>query len=307
MFPPLKARSIETLQVNVGKFCNLVCKHCHVDAGPKRTEAISRETAEQVIAALARYPGIRTLDITGGEPELSDQFRYLVAEGRRLDRHVIDRSNLTVFFEPGQDDLPDFLRSHQVEVTASLPCYTRENVDRQRGKGVYEKSIRALQWLNRLGYGKPGSGLELNLVSNPLGAYLPASQINLEADYRRELAARAGVVFNHLFTITNMPISRFRAFLEVSGKLGDYMAELQQNHNPAAVDRVMCRSLVSVGWDGRLYDCDFNQMLDLPLAGHPHIRDFDEAGLVKRSILTADHCFGCTAGAGSSCGGALLS
>jgi radical SAM/Cys-rich protein len=303
---PLQASGVETLQVNVGKLCNQTCRHCHVDAGPTRTEIMTRETAEQVVRILRKYD-IPNVDITGGAPELNPNFEYLVRESRALGRHVIDRSNLTVFFVEGHQHVPEFLRDQQVEITASLPCYTEENVDSQRGKGAYSKSIEALQWLNRLGYGQPGTGLILNLVYNPLGPSLPPPQKQLEDDYRRELGARSGIVFNNLFTIANMPISRFLTDLERHGNLSRYMDLLVENFNPQTVSGVMCRTLVSVGWDGTLYDCDFNQMLAMPINhGLPqHIRDFDAFLLARREIRTGPHCFGCTAGTGSSCRGAL--
>ncbi len=303
---PLQASSVETLQVNVGKRCNQTCRHCHVDAGPTRTEMMTRETAEMVVAALRKH-GIPNVDITGGAPELNPNFEYLVRESRALGRHVSDRSNLTVFFVEGQGHLPEFLRDQEVEVIASMPCYLEQNVDAQRGKGVYSKSIEALQWLNRLGYGKPGTGLMLNLVYNPQGTSLPPPQKQLEDDYRRELGSRFGIVFNHLYTITNMPISRFLTDLERHGNFAKYMDLLVEKFNPQTVGGVMCRTLVSVGWDGTLYDCDFNQMLGMPLNhGSPqHIRDFDTYLLARREISTGPHCFGCTAGSGSSCGGTL--
>ncbi len=302
----LRAAGVETLQVNVGKFCNQTCRHCHVDAGPTRKEIMTRQTAELVVDVLKRHD-IPNLDLTGGAPELNPNFRYLVGEARSLGRHVIDRSNLTVFFTEGQESLPEFLRDHQVEITASLPCYTLENVDTQRGKGVYAKSIEALQRLNRLGYGQPGSGLALNLVYNPLGPALPPPQEKLEADYRRELGERHGIVFNRLLTLANMPISRFLTDLTRHGNYDRYMDLLIEKFNPQTVEGVMCRTLVSVGWDGRLYDCDFNQMLEMPINhGLPrHLRDFDAFLLARRDIRTGAHCFGCTAGSGSSCRGAL--
>ncbi len=304
---PLRAAGIQTLQVNVGKLCNQTCRHCHVDAGPTRAEIMTRETAEQVVEVL-RHNDIPVVDITGGAPELNPNFEYLVREARSLGRHVIDRSNLTVFFVEGKSYLPEFLRDHQVEITASLPCYLEKNVDAQRGKGVYAKSIEALQWLNCLGYGRPGTGLQLNLVYNPLGPSLPPAQKPLEEDYKRELGARFGIVFNRLLTLTNMPISRFLKDLEKQGATGRYMELLAEKFNGDTVEGVMCRALVSVGWDGTLYDCDFNQMLELPVnSGLPrHIRDFDTELFARREIRTAAHCFGCTAGAGSSCGGALV-
>ena len=304
----LRAERISTLQVNVGKFCNQTCRHCHVDAGPHRiAEQMTHETARQVVDVLARHPSIETLDITGGAPELNPEFRYLVREAATLKRHVIDRCNLTVLFQDGQRELPQFLAAHRVHVIASLPCYSEENVDRQRGKGVFASSIAALKALNALGYGAENSGLTLDLVFNPQGPSLPPPQAALAADYKRELA-KLGVRFNSLLTITNMAIARFKLDLEHSGKLGKYVELLESKFNPASVDDVMCRTLISVSWDGRLFDCDFNQMLELPLAekSSAHIRDFDLAALQQRKIRTAEHCLGCTAGAGSSCSGALL-
>ena len=303
---PLRAEGVETLQVNVGKLCNQTCRHCHVDAGPTRTEIMSRETAEQVVDVLRRYD-VQTVDITGGAPELNPNFDYLVTEARALGRHVIDRCNLTVFFVEGKHYLPEFMREHQVEVTASLPCYTEENVEKQRGKGVFAKSIEALRQLNQLGYGRTETNLKLNLVYNPLGPYLPGPQDSLEQAYRQHLGEEHGVVFNRLYTLTNMPISRFLADLNRSGNYERYMELLLEKFNPSTLDGLMCRSLVSVGWDGTLYDCDFNQMLELPVNhGLPnHIRDFDAFILARREVRTGQHCYGCTAGNGSSCMGTL--
>lgn len=304
---PLRADRLDTLQINVGKLCNQACRHCHVDAGPHRTERMGRKVADRIIELLAKTSGLECLDITGGAPELNPNFRYLVREARALGRAVIDRSNLTVFFVEGQADLPEFLASQEVEITASLPCYLEQNVDRQRGAGVFQRSIEALRRLNALGYGRDPA-LALNLVYNPLGPVLPPPQANLERDYKRELAARYGLVFNRLYTITNMPIARFLHDLRASGREGEYLQTLQSNFNPAAVEGLMCRTLLSVGWDGRLYDCDFNQMLDLPLSDPraPHIRQFDYVMLRQRGIRTAAHCFGCTAANGSSCTGAVV-
>jgi radical SAM/Cys-rich protein len=304
---PLNALEVTTLQVNVGKRCNQACKHCHVDAGPNRTEEMSRETAGFCIDAFHRHPSIHTLDITGGAPELNPNFRFLATEARRLGRHVIDRCNLTILFEPGQEDLAGFLAVNEIEVTASLPYYLGDRTDAQRGGGVFEKSVAGLKILNDLGYGRDGSGLVLNLVYNPTGAFLPPDQASMEAEYRRELRARHNIIFNSLFTITNLPISRFRHFLERTGNYEKYMSRLMRAFNPAAAANVMCRTLVSVGWDGTLSDCDFNQMLEMPVGdGQPrHIRDFDAHLLARRRIVTGDHCLGCTAGAGSSCGGAV--
>ena len=302
---PLHATGITIFQINVGRFCNQACRHCHVDAGPDRTEQMSRETAELCIEALARTD-IPTVDITGGAPELNQNFRWLVEQARALDRHVIDRCNLTVLLLKPQADLAEFLARNRVEVIASLPYFQSAQTDAQRGDGVFGKSIEAMQLLNRLGYGQEGSGLMLNLVHNPVGAFLPAKQQAAEDQFRRELSRRHGIVFNNLYTITNMPISRYLSYLIESGNYEGYMAKLANAFNPAAAAGVMCRNTVSVGWEGTLYDCDFNQMLDLPVNfGAPdHIRDFDPIKLNTRRIVTANHCYGCTAGAGSSCGGA---
>jgi radical SAM/Cys-rich protein len=303
---PLRAADVETLQVNLGKLCNQTCRHCHVDAGPTRTQVMTRETAELVVEVLRRHP-IPSVDLTGGAPELNPNFEYLVEKAHALGRHVIDRSNLTVFYVEGRQHLPEFLRAHQVEVMASLPCYLEQNVEAQRGKGVYRKSIEALQWLNRLGYGHPETGLRLNLVYNPLGPSLPPAQKSLEDAYRQHLGEQYGIVFNQLYTLTNMPISRFLADLREHGNHTRYMQLLVEQFNPATLKGLMCRTLVSVGWEGILYDCDFNQMLDLPVNhGLPHhVRDFDAYLLARREIRTGAHCFGCTAGSGSSCTGAL--
>ncbi|MEK6604023.1 MAG: arsenosugar biosynthesis radical SAM (seleno)protein ArsS [Nitrospirota bacterium] len=303
----LRALRLDTLQVNVGKLCNQTCTHCHVDAGPARTEIMTRETADAVVSVVRRHPELRTVDITGGAPEMNPHFEYLVEQCRAMGRHVMDRCNLTVFFVRDKQHLPKFLADHQVEVIASLPCYLEENVDQQRGKGVYGRSIEALRLLNALGYGQEGTGLALNLVYNPLGPKLPPPQADLEADYRDELAKRFGIRFNRLYTITNMPISRFLDDLHRSGQYETYMETLITSFNPASVDGLMCRSLISVNWDGRLSDCDFNQMLDLPVEGAAPqtIHEFDLARLARRRVVTGMHCYGCTAGAGSSCGGAI--
>lgn len=304
---PLSAVRVDTLQINVGKRCNQACKHCHVDAGPNRTEEMSHETAELVIEALRRSPSIRTLDITGGAPELNANFRYLVQSARELGRSVIDRCNLTVLFLPGQEDTAQFLADSRAEVVASLPYYLADRTDAQRGGGVFVQSIDGLRLLNSLGYGQPGTGLELNLVYNPTGAFLPPDQAAMEAEYKTELAKRYGIVFNHLFTITNMPIARFKHFLERTNNYDKYMDKLTGAFNPAAAESVMCRTLVSVSYDGYLYDCDFNQMLELPVGPDAprHIRDFNVEALELRRVMTGDHCLGCTAGSGSSCGGAV--
>lgn len=302
----LRAQEIRVLQVNLGKVCNQVCSHCHVDAGPDRRESMSLETVELCLQAL-RNSSIPTLDITGGAPEMNPHFRRLVEGARALGRQVIDRCNLTILLAPRYEDLPEFLAKHRVEIVASLPYYLESSTDAQRGAGVFAKSIEALRRLNEIGYGREGSGLVLNLVYNPVGAFLPPSQAAIERDYRRELAKRHGIVFNNLFTITNMPISRFLEFLVQSGNFEGYMQRLANAFNPAAAAGVMCRTMISVGWDGTLFDCDFNQMLEMPLKDRTqaHIRDFDASWLGKREIATANHCFGCTAGAGSSCGGAV--
>jgi len=305
---PLRATGITVFQINVGKLCNQTCRHCHVDAGPDRTESMSRETAEQCIRALAQTD-IPTVDITGGAPELNPNFRWLVEQSRALGRHVMDRCNLSVLLLPSQADLAKFLAEHRVDVVASLPYYRASQTDAQRGEGIFDKSIQALRFLNRLGYGQPGSGLSLNLVCNPVGAFLPPKQEAIETQFRKELRVRHGVEFNRLYTITNMPISRFLEFLLESGNYDQYMERLANAFNPAAAAGVMCRYTISVSWDGTLYDCDFNQMLDLPVDhGAPaHIRDFDPVQLNQRQITTRNHCYGCTAGAGSSCGGTVTS
>ena len=301
---PLRATGITVFQVNVGKLCNQACHHCHVDAGPDRREIMTRETAEDCMAAL-RQTEIPTVDITGGAPELNPNFRWLVEQSRALGRHVMDRCNLTVLLLPSQADLVDFLAAHEVEVIASLPYFLEQQTDAQRGEGVFRKSIDALQRLNARGYGQPGTNLRLNLIYNPVGAFLPPAQHAIEADYKRELGRRHGIVFNSLYTITNMPISRFLEFLLRSGNYERYMEKLVNAFNPAAVPGLMCRYTLSVAWDGSLYDCDFNQMLDLRVgSGAPsNIRDFDWIRLSQREIVTGQHCYGCTAGAGSSCGG----
>lgn len=304
---PLHATGITAFQINVGKLCNQTCRHCHVDAGPDRRETMSRETADLCLNALARTD-IPTLDITGGAPELNPNFRWLVEKARTLGRHVMDRCNLSILLVPSQADLAEFLARHRVEIVASLPYFQASQTDTQRGEGVFEKSIEALKLLNGLGYGQEGSGLTLNLVHNPVGAFLPPKQEAVEVQFKRELQRRHGIVFNRLYTITNMPISRFLEFLVESGNYEGYMERLSNAFNPVAAAGVMCRSTLSVGWDGTLYDCDFNQMLELPVNhGVPrHIRDFDPSALRTRTIVTANHCYGCTAGLGSSCGGTTI-
>ena len=300
---PLRATGIRVFQINVGKLCNQTCLHCHVDAGPDRSEIMTRETAELCIEALSgtRIP---VVDITGGAPELNPNFRWLVERARGLGRHVMDRCNLTVLLLPSQSGLAEFLARNEVEVICSLPYFLGEQTDAQRGAGVFERSIQALRKLNALGYGRAGAGLRLNLVYNPVGAFLPPSQAAAEADFKRELGRRYGIEFNSLYTITNMPISRFLEFLLRSGNYERYMEKLANSYNPVAAVGVMCRDTLSVGWDGVLYDCDFNQMLDIPVAGGAHIRDFRPDLLSRRLIVTGEHCYGCTAGGGSSCGGA---
>ena len=304
---PLVSSGISVMQVNLGKVCNLSCKHCHVGAGPDRTESMSRETAASCLAVLDRT-GIPALDITGGAPELNPNLTWLIEEAVRLGRKVMVRTNLTVLEQKGYAQLAQFYASHRVELIASLPYYFGRNTDRQRGDGVFESSIRVLQQLNKLGYGLKDNQLLLNLVYNPGGAYLPPAQHAVEADFKRELARRYGISFNRLFTITNVPVGRFLSFLTGSGNLEEYMIRLSGAFNPAAAGQVMCRSQISVGWDGRLYDCDFNQTLNLPCAPESsrHIDDFNMDTLSSRRIITDNHCYACTAGSGSSCGGAVV-
>ena len=307
-FPALRRLPLRTLQVNLGYRCNQACLHCHVNAGPTRREQMQLETVEAVLGFL-RAAKLSMLDITGGAPELNPHFRYLVEAARGMGIQVIDRCNLTILNEPGEETLAAFLAANGVEIVASMPCYLESNVDSQRGEGVYRSSIRALRHLNSLGYGQPDSQLVLNLMYNPLGAVLPPSQEQLEADYRRELAEREGVVFNRLLVLANMPIQRFGSTLVSRGQFAAYMQLLKDAFQPQNLDTVMCRSLLSVDWQGYLYDCDFNQMLDLPLAiperPRPHLRDLHADALRGNPIVVCDHCYGCTAGQGSSCGGAL--
>jgi radical SAM/Cys-rich protein len=304
---PLRRARVRTLQVNVGRRCDLACHHCHVEAGPKRSETLDARTADRVLELLARNPEVETLDLTGGAPELCAQFRRLVRGARALGREVIDRCNLTVLFEPGQDDTAEFLADAGAAVVASLPCYGPDNVDRQRGRGVFEKSIRALRLLNELGYGRGDSELRLDLVYNPQGPSLPPDEAELETAYRTRLREDFGVEFHRLATLTNMPIKRFARALERDGRHGEYMSLLVNHFNAETVPGLMCRHLISVGYDGALYDCDFNQMLELPLgAGPKSIFDVDDLGALERApVAVGEHCFGCTAGHGSSCGGAL--
>jgi radical SAM/Cys-rich protein len=302
--------AIDTVQINVGKLCNQACLHCHVEAGPKRTEIMDRHTAELTLDFI-RAAAPQTVDITGGAPELNPSFRWLVEQNRGDGRHVIDRCNLTILFESGQEDLPQFLADRRVEIVASLPCYSEGNVTKQRGQGVYDKSIEALRRLNRIGYGKDDSGLVLNLVYNPVGAHLPPPQATLETDYKRELGDNFGITFNHLYTITNMPIARFAHALQRDNKAEVYMELLASAFNPTTLDGLMCRRQVSISWDGYLYDCDFNQMLDMKVGGGKPFRLGEKPSpelvrlLEQRAILVDSHCYGCTAGAGSSCGGTL--
>lgn len=302
-------RRIDVLQINLGKYCNQACLHCHVEAGPGRKEMMARETVEAILRFL-EGTDIPTVDITGGAPELNPHFDYLVEACVALERHVMDRCNLTVILEPGKGYLPEFFKRNRVEVICSLPCYCAENVDRQRGEGTFDLSIRALRKLNALGYGLPGTGLELQLVYNPVGAFLPPPQGKLEGDYRRILKEQFGIVFNRLYCLTNMPITRFEKFLRLRGEYDRYVELLESSFNGATLEKVMCRNLLSVGWDGSVYDCDFNQMLNLPLRnGKPtplKIWELSPGDLVGQPIAVGNHCYGCTAGPGSSCGGALL-
>lgn len=304
---PLKPTGVQIFQVNVGKMCNQVCKHCHVDAGPDRKEIMTQETMEQCLAALRANPSLQTVDLTGGAPEMNPRFRWFVEEIKALERHVIVRCNLTIILANKRYfDLPQFFKQHGVEVVSSLPFYTQDRTDRQRGNGVFEDSIKALQLLNGVGYGVEGSGLVLNLVYNPAGAFMPPPQAGLEAEYKKALKEKFGIAFNNLFAITNLPISRFLDYLLQSGNYEKYMEKLVAAYNPVAAANVMCRNTISIGWDGWLYDCDFNQMLDLKVeSSSKHIADFNTETLNNRSIVINQHCYGCTAGSGSSCGGAV--
>lgn len=302
---PLQPTGIEIFQVNMGYMCNMTCKHCHVDAGPDRDEIMTRETLGYCLAALCDSD-IDTVDLTGGAPEMNPHFKWFVEEVSKLGKHVIVRSNLTILTTtPKYQAFPEFFAEHEVEVTCSLPFYSKSRTDRQRGKGTYETSVKALKKLNEVGYGKEETGLELNLVYNPAGAFLPGSQQQIEQDFKRELNRKHDIVFNNLFTITNLPISRYLNFLLMSGNLDEYMEKLVTSFNPSAAEGVMCRNTISVGWDGSLYDCDFNQMLEMNTNGGvpSHIKDWNEEALNERHIKINQHCYGCTAGAGSSCGG----
>jgi radical SAM/Cys-rich protein len=301
---------VDVLQVNMGKYCNLACIHCHVESGPNRTELMSRETVDAVLRFLGRT-NIPTVDITGGAPELNPTFDYLVESAVGLGRHVMDRCNLTVIFERGKDYLPQFFKGHRVELVCSLPCYSEENVDRQRGKGTFELSIRALQIFNELGYGQSESGLALNLVYNPVGPHLPPPQDQLEQDYKRILKEKFGIIFNRLYCLSNMPITRYKTHLKLRGEYEQYRELLESSFNPSTLDQVMCRNLVSIGWEGTIYDCDFNQMLDLPIRDAEgkalNISTLSVDHVQHLPITVGNHCYACTAGSGSSCGGALLS
>ena len=307
-FPTISRGRLTTLQVNLGYLCNQQCLHCHVNAGPKRKEIMELKTVEQVLEYV-RHSSANTLDLTGGAPELNPHFRWLVENARASGINVIDRCNLTILEEPGQEDLAQFLADNQVEITASLPCYLEENVDNQRGKGVYQNSIKGLQKLNQLGYGKENSTLKLNLVYNPVGPYLPPAQQSLEADYKKQLYERFNVEFTQLYTLANMPIQRFGSTLVSKGEFNQYMSLLREAHQDSNLENVMCRSLISIDWQGYVYDCDFNQMLKLPIIWKSkpktHISDLMDKDIEGNPIVVMEHCYGCTAGQGSSCGGAL--
>jgi len=304
---PLKKSRIEILQINLGKLCNLSCSHCHVEAGPSKTkENMDKKTAEAVIG-LMDQEGIHTVDLTGGAPELNPYFRWLVMEARKRNLKVIDRCNLTVFWEEGQEDLAEFLASQKVEIVASLPCYSRDNVDKQRGNGTFSGSIEALLFLNQLGYGQEDSDLTLNLVYNPVGSHLPPSQKRLEGEYKKRLKEDFGIVFNHLFTITNMPITRYEKYLKAKGEFDVYQELLVKNFNSSTIDGLMCRNTLSISWDGKIYDCDFNQALNMQMRNGKALTifDLDLRNLENQSIQIANHCYGCTAGSGSSCQGEI--
>jgi radical SAM/Cys-rich protein len=304
---PLKPSGIEIFQVNIGKMCNQTCRHCHVDASPDRKEIMTRKTMQECIEVLKNNSSLRTVDITGGAPEMNPNFRWFVEEIAKLNRKIIVRCNLTIILANKKyNDLPEFYKEHNIEVVSSLPFYSQDRTDRQRGSGVFEYSIKALQLLNNVGYGKEGTGRVLNLVYNPAGAFLPPSQQALEKEYKQALNQRFGIEFNNLFVITNMPINRYLDYLLTSGNYESYMEKLVNAYNPAAAVNVMCRNTISVGWDGYLYDCDFNQMLELKVACNSnHISNFNTNDLNKREIIIGQHCYGCTAGSGSSCGGAV--
>lgn len=310
-FPAIQRSSLETLQVNLGYTCNQTCKHCHVNAGPNRTEQMSLDTINDILNFIKLH-NIKKLDLTGGAPEMNPHFRYLVSEATALGAQIIDRCNLTILSLEGYEGLDEFLQKHKVEIVASLPCYSKDNVDEQRGKGVFDESISGLQKLNSLGYGKKDSGLIINLMYNPTGNFLPPSQTQLEEDYKQKLCDDFGVEFNHLFTLTNMPIMRFGSSLMSTGEFENYMQLLKNAHSDSNLETVMCRSLISIDWQGYVYDCDFNQMLEIPSSFKDspvniktYINDLQIDQLQQSDILVADHCYGCTAGSGSSCGGAL--
>ncbi len=305
---PLKPTAVEVFQVNMGKMCNQVCKHCHVDAGPDRKEIMTKETMQQCLDVIAANPSLKIIDLTGGAPEMNPHFRWFVTELKQLNRHVIVRCNLTIIrANKKYYDLPQFYKDNNVEVVSSLPFYTQDRTDRQRGGGVFTDSIDALKMLNEVGYGVEGTGLILNLVYNPAGAFLPPPQDTLQKEYKEQLMVHYGISFNELFAITNIPISRYLDYLLVSGSYEQYMEKLIDAFNPTAAQNVMCRNTISIGWDGYLYDCDFNQMLDLKIActGKQHLKDFDIDAFLNRNIIVKQHCYGCTAGAGSSCGGVV--
>lgn len=302
----LKREQIEILQVNIGKRCNQACHHCHVESGPNRTENMELKTVDRLLELLSQSPKIHTVDITGGAPELNPHFRYFVKEIRKMGKDVIDRCNLTVFYEKGQEDTPEFLAENGIQIVASLPCYKEDNVNAQRGKGVFGKSISALLKLNKLGYAKLSSNLNLNLVYNPVGEHLPPAQNQLEIDYKKHLKKEFNIEFNQLFTITNMPIKRYAHTLKRDGKIESYMQLLIDNFNPGTIQNLMCTNLVSIGYDGQIYDCDFNQMLEIPLNWKKqNIWDIKNLNEIDSGIALKEHCFGCSAGAGSSCGGSL--
>lgn len=305
---PLSPTTPEIFQINVGKMCNQVCKHCHVDAGPDRKEIMTKETMQLCLDVLEKNPSFTTVDLTGGAPEMNPDFRWFVSEIKKLNRHIIVRCNLTIILANKKyHDLPDFFKQHEIEVVSSLPFYTQDRTDRQRGDGVFEDSIKALQMLNAVGYGMEATGLRLNLVYNPAGAFLPPSQMALEKEYKEALLERYQIQFNQLYVITNMPISRYLDYLLVSGNYSNYMEKLILAFNPIAASNVMCRNTISVGWDGYLYDCDFNQMLDLKVgcSGSDHLSNYSSSAISQREIILNQHCYGCTAGSGSSCGGAV--
>ena len=304
---PLKPLQLEIFQVNIGKMCNQTCRHCHVDAGPDRKEIMTRQTMKQCLLALQNNPALKIVDLTGGAPEMNPDFRWFVEEIKKLDRHVIVRCNLTIILANKKyHDLPAFYKQNNIEIISSLPFYTQDRTDRQRGDGVFDDSIKALQMLNEVGYGKKNTDLILNLVYNPAGAFMPPSQQSLEKEYKNALMKQYGIEFNNLFAITNLPISRFLDYLLTSGNYETYMEKLVNAYNPVAATNVMCRNTISIGWDGYLYDCDFNQMLELKVdCSSKHISQFNTKTLINRNIIVGQHCYGCTAGAGSSCGGAV--